>query len=136
MALETLKDEKSIGGFSVIIMDDLKAQFPGKFDAKTGAMDYKWFEAEIRPKNFVYIRQDVNSIAFTIQKGPIKENGVNGCQVDTMVMAALLIIKRLNVQFPCPENEAALNGLSVALAALKARTANRERRGVEGTDKR
>ena len=82
-------------------------------------MDYKWFESEIRPNNFIYVRNDVNSISFTIQNKPIKEVGVNGCQVDTIIETAQIMIKELNKKFPCWENEQAINGLETALIALK-----------------
>lgn len=72
MALETLKDVKKIGRFPVIVMDDLRQQYPEKFN-ESGAMDYQWFETEIRPFHFIYVRHDVNSISFTLQNGPIKE---------------------------------------------------------------
>ena len=134
MALETLKGVEKIDGFEVVVMDELKSKFPEKFN-ESGAMDYKWFEKEIRPNNFIYVRHDVNSIAFTIQKGPIKENGVNGCQVDTIVAAAALIIEGLNKNFPCAENDKALECLAGAINALKERKINREARGVEGKNK-
>jgi len=134
MALETMKDVKEIGGFKVIIMDELKKLYPDKFN-ESGSMDYKWFEAEIRPKNFIYVRHDKNSISFTIQNGPIKENGVNGCQVDTLIEAAATIIEGLNDKFPCDENEKALNHLASAINSLKERKINREARGVEGENK-
>lgn len=95
-------------------------------------MGYKWFEKEIRPKNYVYVRQDVNSISFTIQKGPIKENGVNGCQVDTIIEAARLIIKGFNKQFPSRENSLVITKLEEALHWLEHRKKDRESRGVEG----
>ena len=79
MALETLKGVGEIGGFSLVVMDELREKFPEKFNS-SGQMDYKGFEKDIRPTNFVYVRHDVNSISFTLQKGPIKEVGVNGCQ--------------------------------------------------------
>jgi hypothetical protein len=134
MALETLKDVKEIGGFAVVIMDDLKKIFPERFSGPNSQMDYKWFEAEIRPKNFIYVRQDVNSIAFTIQKGPIKEAGVNGCQVDTIINAARHILNGLNARFPCEENNLAIGYLALAMSALDDRRINREKRGVEGTN--
>ena len=62
----------------------------------------------------------------------MKENGVNGCQVDTLVEAARIIIEKLNDKFPCPENELAIASLNDAIGFLKARKANREARGVEG----
>jgi hypothetical protein len=131
MALETLKDVKKIGEFDVVIMDKLREQYPEKFN-ESGAMDYKWFEKEIRPNNFVYVRQDVNSIAFTLQNGPIKENGVNGCQVDTIIEAAKMIIEGLNEKYPCIENINTITALKDALYWLNKRKQDRENRGVEG----
>lgn len=74
-----------------------------------------------------------NSIKFDIQDGPIKENGVNGCQIDDMVHVAMVIIKKLNDKYPCEENSQAISCLSQALKHLDDRTKNREKRGVEGT---
>jgi hypothetical protein len=131
MALETLKGVGRIGDFDVVIMDELREKYPEKFN-ESGAMDYKWFEKEIRPTNFIYVRQDVNSIAFTLQKGPVKEVGVNGCQVDTIIAAALRIIEGLNEKFPCAENGKAMEHLAKALEALNDRKNNRIARNVEG----
>jgi hypothetical protein len=134
MALETLKNVKEIGGFKVVIMDQLRDQFPEKFN-ESGAMDYKWFEKDIRPNNFIYVRQDVNSLSFTIQNGPIKENGVNGCQIDTIIETAKTILEGLNTKFPCYENSRAITKLDEALMWLERRTKDRTKRGVEGTSK-
>lgn len=133
MALETMKGVEKLGEFNVIDMDELRDKYPEKFNDK-GGMDYRWFESEIRPKNFVYVRHDVNSIAFTIQNGPVKEKGVNGCQVDTLIAAALRIITGLNSKFPDPKNESAMLHLSYALSDLEDRRLARENRGVEGFD--
>lgn len=133
MALETLKDVYSLGGFPVVIMDELREKFPEKFQ-ESGQMDWVWFETEVRPKHFIYLRLDKNSISFTLQNGPVKENGVNGCQVDSLIHAAMQIIAKLNDKFPCRENDLAVSHLFKAIDALKARTADRETRGVEGTD--
>jgi hypothetical protein len=132
MALETLKGVKKLGEFDVVVMDDLRKRYPEKFNA-SGAMDYKWFEKEIRPSNFVYVRNDVNSLSFTLQKGPVKEAGVNGCQVDTVIEAAKAMLEGLNDQFPCLENVMAIQALELSLASLALRKANRVTRGVEGT---
>lgn len=136
MALETLKGVKVIDGFKVVVMDDLKKTNPEMFNNNTGQMDYKLFEEKIRPNNFIYVRHDVNSISFTLQNGPVKENGVNGCQVDTLIEVAKIMIKELNKKFPCWENEDALDGLETAAIALKNRKHNRELRGVEGFSKK
>ena len=131
MALETLKDMKTLGGFEVVAMDDLRKQYPEHFN-ESGAMDYQWFEKEIRPKKFVYIRHDKNSLSFTLQNGPVKENGVNGCQVDTIIHAARAMLEGLNERFPCQENTEAVNCLGGALMWLEKRKKDRETRGVEG----
>lgn len=132
MALETLKGVKKLGDFSVVVMDELRVLHPEKFN-ESGSMDYKWFEKDVRPHNFVYVRHDVNSLSFTIQNGPIKEKGVNGCQVDTIIEAAKAILEGLNNQFPCRENSAAITKLDEALHWLEHRKKDRERRDVEGT---
>lgn len=134
MALEAIKGVKAIGGFDVVVMDDLREEFPDKFN-ESGAMDYKWFEKDVRPYKHVYVRHDKNSISFTLQNGPIKENGVNGCQVDTLIYAAKEIIAGFQSKHPCDENRHAIDWLNNALAALEQRKKRREARGVEGTSK-
>jgi hypothetical protein len=134
MALETLKGIESIGGFKVVVMDELREKYPEKFN-ESGAMDYKWFEEEIRPSSFIYVRQDKNSLSFTIQNGPIKEVGVNGCQVDTLIEAAKLIIEGLNKNFPCIENNMMMHHLDEALDWSDKRKKDREKRNVEGLNK-
>lgn len=132
MALETLKGVTELGGFKVVNMGALKELFPDQFNPDSGQMNYKWFEAEIRPHNFIYVRDDVNSLSFTIQNGPVKEHGVNGCQVDTIIHAALAIISGLNDYFPSQYNADCMHHLEGAIHALEQRTKDREKRGVEG----
>lgn len=132
MALETLKGCESLDGFKVIVMDELRDKFPERF-TETGAMDHKWFEETIRPNHFVYVRHDKNSIAFTIQNGPVKEAGVNGCQVTTLIAAAKHMIEELNKKFPCRENAVTITKLDEALMWQEKRTKDRLARAVEGT---
>lgn len=108
MALKTLQDIKSIDGF----------------DISTCAEDQKYIHVDLAK----------NQITFTLQNGPIKEQGVNGCQVDTMIQSVMFIIEKLDSQFPCRENGLALAGLWDAVYWLKARKKDREERGVEGTN--
>ena len=131
MALETLRNVEKIDGYNVVVMDELREKFPGRFN-ESGGMDYKWFEKEIRPYNYMYIRHDVNSISFTIQNGTVKENGVNGCQIDTMVATCIQMLKGLNSKIPCRENSIAITKLQEAYFWLKERKRERESRGVEG----
>lgn len=131
MALETLRGVTKIGKFPVVVMDDLREKFPEKFN-ESGAMDYKWFEKDIRPNNFIYVRHDVNSLSFTLQNGPVKVHGVNGCQVSEVIAAAKKIIEGLNTDFPCRENAMTITKLDEALMWQEKRTKDREERGVEG----
>lgn len=134
MALETLKGIKEINGEKVIVMDELREQFPERF-TETGAMDHKWFEETIRPNAFIYVRNDKNSLSFTIQNGPIKEVGKNGCQVVDIIAVAKTIIEKLNQKFPCRENSVTLTKLDEALMWQEKRTKDRLSREVEGTSK-
>jgi len=125
MALETLKGVNEIGGFEVM------QQRPENED---GQVNWKLFD-EMRKTKPIYVDHDVNMISFRIQNGPIKENGVNGCQVDTLIEAAKLIIEGLNKNFPCIENAMIIHRLGEALDWSEERKRNREKRGVEGLNK-
>jgi hypothetical protein len=94
MAINTLRGIEEIDGYKVIVMDELREKYPDKF-SPDGQMNWKWFEQEIRPNYFIYIRNDKSSISFTMQNGSVQENGVNGCQIDTLVHAALLMLENL-----------------------------------------
>jgi hypothetical protein len=107
MALETLKDLTHIGGEAVSRSTHIWAP--------------------------IYISDVRNTIEFQIQNGPIKEVGKNGCQVDSLILTAKLMIEGLNKNFPSHYNERAISGLERALNALRERTEDREKRGVEGT---
>ena len=134
MCLETMKGIKEINGEKVVIMDELREQFPEKFN-ESGSMDYTWFEKEIRPHHFIYVRHDKNSLSFTLQNGPIREAGKNGCQVTDVIAVAKHIIEELNKKFPCRENAMTITKLDEALMWQKERTEDREARKVEGLSK-
>ena len=131
MALETLKGIRTINGQKIICMDELRTQFPEMFN-ESGAMDYAKFEELIRPNAFIYVRHDKNSLSFTLQNGPIKEVGVNGCQVFDVIAVAKHIIEALNKKFPCYENSMTITKLDEALMWQEKRTKDRELRNVEG----
>lgn len=121
MALETLKFTDEIGGFKVI---------------RVKPIDMSWDDFDkLRDEYPINITKRMNCISFKLQNGPIKDNGVNGCQVDTMIEAARDIIVGLNIKFPCAHNRFAIQGLNEALYALEQRKKDRVKRGVEGTDK-
>lgn len=68
------------------------------------------------------------------QEGPIKECGVNGVTGEDLIN---IVIDRLQhfqkSKFSCRENAFAIAKLEEALLWLRARTMDREKRGVEGT---
>lgn len=131
MALETLKGVESINGEKIVDMVGLKDKHPEMF-RPDGSMHYHLFERDIRPHNFIYVRHDVNSLAFTIQNGPIKEVGKNGCQVTDIIAVAKHMIEELNKKHPCRENSMTVTKLDEALMWQKKRTEDRTARGVEG----
>ena len=131
MALETMNGIEQINGQKVVVMDTLREKHPERF-TETGAMDHKWFEETIRPNAFIYVRHDKNSLSFTLQNGPIKEFGVNGCQVTDIIAVAKHIIEQLNAKFPCRENAVTITKLDEALMWQNKRTTDRLDRGVEG----
>jgi hypothetical protein len=112
MALETLHGVTEIGGFEI-----------GNATEHGGL------------SKFIVVNHDTNCICFRIQNGPIKENGLNGCQVDTLIEAAKIIIEGLNKNFPCIENAMIIHRLGEALDWSEERKRNREKRGVEGLNK-
>lgn len=122
MALETLKGIVQIGDFEVM------TERPRKED---GSVDWALFD-EMRKAKPIYIDHDINTISFRIQNGPIKEVGINGCQVDELIRTAEIIIDGLNQKFPCAENATVLADLNHALQVLEKRRKDREQRGVEG----
>lgn len=134
MTLKYVADIQEIDGFKVINMDTIKESKPELFN-ESGGMKWKIFERDIRPNHFVYMRPEIGSISFQIQDGPIKEVGLNGCQVDTIIAFATTLLESFNKQFPCRENSLAITKLQEAYFWLKARKKDREARGVEGHNK-
>lgn len=110
MALETLKDLKRVGIYEV--------------------KRVTWAQPET---NYIEINDECNAITFKIQNGPVLEAGLNGCQIDTMIEVAKIMLEGLNSQSPCRENSSAITKLDEALMWLERRRTDRVKRGVEGT---
>lgn len=122
MALETLKGIKEIGGYPVGDCDS------DDHDDLTGA---GWNEYE--KTHPIWVDHIRGWLMFKMQTDPVKEVGVNGCQVDTLIEAAKLMLEGLDDKLPCSDNNEAIRCLSSALYWLKERKNKREQRGVEGT---
>jgi hypothetical protein len=72
--------------------------------------------------------------SLSFQNGPIKEAGVNGIQNEPIIALLIDRLEFLDNTFPSEFNKNAIMHLNEALKSLKARTANRVDRGVEGTN--
>jgi len=61
--------------------------------------------------------------------------GIDGCQVDTLIHAALIMLEGLDKEVPSYWNKRAITNLRDAIYSLEDRKQERESRGVEGTSK-
>jgi arginine/lysine/ornithine decarboxylase len=119
MALETLEGIEKIDGFKIV-------------RKKPDEMSWDEFD-KIRDEFPINITERMNTISFKIQNGPIKEVGINGCQVDTMIETAKIIIEKFNEKYPCEQNYQAIGCLNSAVGWLRLRRLDRMEREVEGT---
>ena len=94
-----------------------------------GKRAYPFQNGEHKP--FITITDE--SVTFIGQGGPIKEVGVNGCQIDDIIEFAKDVITVFNQRFPCRENSMIITKLDEALLWSMKRKADRDKRGVEGT---
>ena len=81
------------------------------------------------------VHGETSSVKFTVQSGPIKEFGVNGCQIDDLISWVKEKIDGFNSAFPCRENAMIITKLDEALLWSAKRRMDREKRNVEGTSK-
>lgn len=97
--------------------------------------------SENNNKFFIEIENATNEkgiapvVKFKIQSDPIGEVGVNGCQAVDMLEYIGHLFSSLNSTFPCEENEETIKCINEALVHQEQRTADREVRKVEGTNK-
>lgn len=132
--INSIKEIKEINGKPICVMDELKEKHPEKFN-ESGAMDYKWFEEEIRPNFNIFVRHDVDSISFNMLTKPASEGGdLNRCQWSDLVKMGLEQLKYFNKKFPCKENSVAITHIETALLWNEARTKRRINEGIEGKD--
>jgi hypothetical protein len=80
------------------------------------------------------IKVDGRSVTFIGQRGPMKDYGVNGCQIEDMLTFALGTLQTFQKKFPCRENALTITHLEEALHWQEARRWDREARNVEGRD--
>lgn len=88
------------------------------------------------PHHFLVKKADSDEIvcAVDFQEGPIKENGVNGCSNEDLLLMVMVRLESFqNSEYKCEENAEAIKHLNETITALRSRTNKREARGVEGT---
>lgn len=85
------------------------------------------------------IKSDVGASTYAtinFQKGPVKENGVNGCHNEDLIAIVIDRLTSLNSgEYACRENSIAITKLEEAMMWLNKRTQDRKARNVEGTSK-
>ena len=93
----------------------------------------------VRVKNEVYPNVDIQTgseIKIIIQNGPVKEVGNNGADIEVLGELWLDILNDFNSgEHRCRENSITITKIEEALMWQQKRRENREKRGVEGTDK-
>lgn len=138
MALETLKGVTEIGGFKTfqnLTEGDGKEGATVQVGDEVKVIPWRDFGGQFRIDHPIGIHDGSNLLSFKIQNGPIKEVGVNGCQVNTIFATGLVMLEALNMSFPCPENAMAIIKAQELLMWLEERKRDREKRGVEGYNK-
>lgn len=74
--------------------------------------------------------------AINFQNGPVKEFGINGCQIEDLLAVNIHRLECFQAgPFSNPKNQEALEHCRSALKALQHRTLERLSRGVEGRSK-
>ncbi|KEI18260.1 hypothetical protein [Clostridium haemolyticum] len=87
------------------------------------------------PSSYKVIHKTTGEVAQTIniQKGPVKENGLNGIFIEDLLLICIDQLEHFQAsQFKCKENEATLRHLNDALATTRARQYERYLRDVQG----
>ena len=84
MDMKIFKPGNKINNHEVVIMDDLRDQFPEMF-IESGQMNWKLFEEKIRPNYSIYIRHDKNTISFTM--------GENACNILDLLTVVNVFLK-------------------------------------------
>lgn len=82
---------------------------------------------------FFCYNEAMEEFAIKFQDGTVKDNGVNGLQVEEALLQCVERLREYQNKLPCRENSIAITHIETAVLWLKARTQVRIERGVEGT---
>jgi hypothetical protein len=93
------------------------------------------FDSFIQIENAEDVKGVAPIVKFIIQSDPIGEVGINGVQALDMLEYTKCLFQSLNEAFPCRENALTITKIEEAIHWQEARTKDRLRRGVEGSNK-
>ena len=85
-------------------------------------------------RQFVDVDHGGMKISITMQNDVVSEVGVIGVQAGELINLPLVLIQFLNKKYPCRENSLTIQRLQEAQHWDLARTRDREKRKVEGTN--
>lgn len=114
-----------------------KVNIGTNFVTEVLAMDDKEFNA-----NHHYVVKGVNGdervfAEIHLQKGPVRENGINGCHHEDLIEIAIDRLQSFqDSEWACRENAIAITKLEEALMWLDKRTQQRMSKGIEGTSQK
>lgn len=103
-------------------------------NTKIIVLDEKGFASANHEYKVVPLHDDDEVFAsISFQKGPIKENGVNGCSQEDLLEIVMHRLRSFQYgKYGCDENAVTIKHVEEALISLYSRTSKREQRGVEG----
>jgi hypothetical protein len=93
------------------------------------------FDSFIQIENAEDVKGVAPIVKFTIQSDPIGEVGINGVQALDMLEYTKCLFQSLNDAFTCRENALTITKIEEAIHWQEARTKDRLRRAVEGSNK-
>lgn len=130
-AADALRKEKGISNdvFGQTIFDDGN----GQTVIATSGSDDRVVERDRLGHCYSINRGDIGE-CLSFQQGPVPQYGVNGTTNEAVLSILIHRTEHLNSQFPCEENEVALEHMRAALRSFESRTAKRIQRGVEGKE--
>lgn len=73
-------------------------------------------------------------ISLQFQDGPVRENGVNGCQASDVLDLLATYLQECQQRLPCRETALAITHIETARLWLDERTRRRVAKQVEGTE--
>ncbi len=97
--------------------------------------------AQLLHNDFSRIKQIVDKgnlcrIGIDLQSAPVSEVGIDGMQIEDIILVIVEIIKSFNSKYPCRENSIVITKLEEAHLWCLKRKMDREKRAVEGKNEK